>query len=161
MRKTFVSLCAVVLLSLGAFAQKEDVTQPIHQMITGFNTNDMKLVAAQYATGDISIIDEVPPFRWTGAKANDAWLADLEKYDKEAGVSDAKVKLGSITRTETGSETAYVVAAVSYNFQQKGKAMTESAHMTFALRKEGGSWKIASWVWSGNKPHEAKASIAK
>ncbi len=157
MRKTFLVLCAGLVLSLGAFAQN-DLTAPVKAMLNGFNSGDMKAVTDQYASGGITIIDEVPPFHWSGAKAHDEWLAALQSYDKANGVSDAKVNLGSIVRTESHGDSGYVVAAVTYPFQQKGKSMTESAHMTFALHKEGGAWKIAGWVWSGSEPHEAKAA---
>lgn len=160
MRKLYLVVCVGLLLSLGgakAFAQA-DLTKPIKQMIDGFNSNDVKAVVAAYASGDISITDEVPPFHWSGTKANDEWLAALEKHDKAAGISDGKVKFGSVVHSETEGDAAYVVTAVSYAFQQKGKTMTESARMTFVLHKEGGAWKIAGWVWSGTKPREAKTS---
>jgi opacity protein-like surface antigen len=71
MKKVLLALCAAVLLAASAMAQ--DVTAPIHQILDSFDTNDMKAVAASYATGDISITDEVAPFHWNGPKANDAW----------------------------------------------------------------------------------------
>jgi ketosteroid isomerase-like protein len=155
MKKALLVLCAGLLL-LAARAQAQDVNAPIHKMLGAFNSGDMKALADCYASGDISIIDEVAPFRWTGAHANDAWLADLDKHDKANGVSDAKVKYGATTRTEIEGDSAYAVVSVSYAFNQKGKPMAEEAHMTFALHREAGAWKIASWVWSGNKPHPAK-----
>lgn len=153
MKKVLLASCAVLLLSTVALAQ--DVTAPIHQLLDGFNTNDMKAVVGSYATGDISITDEVPPFHWSGAKANDAWLADLEKHDKAEGVTDAKVKYSAPVRSEIAGDAAYVVVPVVYDYKAKGKPMTETARMTFVLHKESGAWKIAGWVWSGTKPHSS------
>lgn len=154
MKQAFLVLCAGLVLSIGAAAQ--DVMAPIHQLINGFNSNDDKAVAASYASGDILIVDEVAPFRWYGPNANAEWSADLEKHDKSEGVTDDKVILGTGARTEISGNTAYVVVPVSYTFKEKGKPMTESAHMTFVLHKEGSAWKISGWVWSGNKPRAAK-----
>lgn len=154
MRKLLLVVCTGILLTAAAVAQ--DVTAPIHQILDGFNTNDMKAVAASYATGDISITDEVAPFHWNGPKANDAWGADLEKHDKAAGVTDAKVKYSAPLRSEVEGDAAYVVVPVVYVYKEKGKPMTEDARMTFVLHKESGAWKIAGWVWTGTKPHAAK-----
>jgi hypothetical protein len=43
-----------------------------------------------------------------------------------------------------------------YSFKQKGVAMDEPAHMTFALRKATGGWKIAAWTWTGSAAQKAK-----
>jgi ketosteroid isomerase-like protein len=152
MKKVFLVLCAGILL-VAARAQALDVNAPIHKMLDAFNSGDLKALAEVYAPGDHLIIDEVAPFHWTGANANEAWLADLDKHDKAAGITDAKVKYLATTRTEIDGDTAYAVVSVNYAFNQKGQAMAEEAQMTFALHQEGGAWKVVGWVWTGNKPH--------
>lgn len=155
MRKLFLAICVVLLITAAAYAQ--DVNAPIQQMLNGFNTGDMKLVTASYvAGGNIVIIDEVAPHLWTGAKANDTWLADLDKHDKALGVTDGKVTAKPASRTEVDGDNAYVVVPVTYTYKQKDKPMAQEAHMVFVLHKEGGAWKIASWVWAGSKSHAAK-----
>jgi hypothetical protein len=71
-------------------------------------------------------------------------------------MSEQKVTLGKPSYTESSSETAYVVVPAVYSFKLKGVAMNEPAHMTYALRKAGGSWKIAAWTWTGSKAEKAK-----
>ena len=156
MRKILLLSCTALfaVMSVAAFAQ--DVNAPIHQLLDGFNTGDMKAVSASYAKGDLSIVDEVPPFHWSGPNVGEAWGADLEKHDKAAGVTDAKVMYSSTVRSETEGDRAYVVAKVQYVYKEKGKAMLEDAHMTFVLHREDNAWKIAGWVWSGEKPRAAK-----
>ena len=154
MRKLFLAVCAVAFLTAAAAAQ--DINAPIQQLLNGFNTGDTKLVAASYASGDIVIEDEVAPHLWTGPKANDAWLADLDKHDKALGVTDGKVIAKSASRTEVSGDKAYVVVPVTYTYKQKDKPMVQDAHMVFILHRENNAWKIASWVWAGSKSHPAK-----
>lgn len=154
MRKLFLAVCAGMLLAAVAVAQ--DVNAPIHQLLDGFNNNDTKAVAASYASGDVVIVDEVAPFHWSGPHANDDWGADLDKHDKAAGITDDKVNYSAATRTDVVGDSAYVVVPVVYVYKEKGKPMLEEAHMTFALHRENGAWKIAGWVWTGSKPHAAK-----
>src|SRR3954469_19472645 len=98
MRKLFLVLCASILLCAGVFAQ--DVNEPVQQMMKGFNTGDVKLIASVYASGEVTIIDEVAPHFWAGKDANNAWLADLDKHDKAAGVTDGNVAARPANRVE-------------------------------------------------------------
>ena len=154
MKKLWLVACVGILLAAAGVAQ--DVTAPIHQMLDGFNSGDMKAVNASYASGDLLIVDEVAPYHWAGPHAGDAWGADLEKHDKAAGLTDAKVKYSAPVRSDVDGDAAYVVVPVVYVYKEKGKAMTEDARMTFALKREAGAWKVAGWVWTGSKPHPAK-----
>ena len=120
MKKALFVLCAALVLSVAPRAAAQDVNAPIKQMLDGFNSNDVKAVTSSYASGDVLIIDEVPPFRWSGANANDAWLADLDKHDKAKGVTDGKVKAGTAVRTETDGDNAYVIMPVTYTYKEKG-----------------------------------------
>src|SRR6476620_8054753 len=108
------------------------VVAPIIKFIDAFNKGDMAGAAATHASGaDLVIIDEVSPFVWRGAQAFKTWAADLE--------ADAKKK---------GSD-AYVVVPAVYSFSEGGVAKTESAHMTFALKKGATGWLIHGWTWTG------------
>ena len=154
MKKTILALFASILLTHIAIAA--DVTAPIHQFIDGFNTGDVKSAYAAYATGDILIMDEFAPHRWTGPNAPQQWAADYEKHTQATGVSDGTVKYGAATRTEIEGDVAYVVVPTTYLYKEHGKPMVEEGQMTFVLHIEAGSWKISGWTWTGAKPHPAK-----
>jgi ketosteroid isomerase-like protein len=154
MKKLMLVLLATVLVVPGLRAA--DVTAPIHQFIDGFNKGDTKSVYAAYATGDIMIVDEFAPHRWSGPNAPQAWASDYEKHAQATGVSDGQVKYGSATRTEIEGDTAYVIVPTTYLYKEHGKSMAEKGEMTFVLQNQVGAWKINAWIWSGEKPHPAK-----
>jgi opacity protein-like surface antigen len=64
MKNMLLIVWACLVLSVAAIAQ--DVTAPVKAMLDGFNSGDMNTVVAQYAPGGITIVDEVPPFHWSG-----------------------------------------------------------------------------------------------
>jgi hypothetical protein len=136
-------------------AATADVTAPIHQFIDGFNTGDLKSAYAAYAIGDITIIDEFQPHRWTGPTAPHAWAADFDKVSKAAGITDPIVKYSAPTRTEVEKSSAYVVIPATYTYKQNGKPMMEEGQMTFVLTSSVSGWKIKAWTWTGVKPHPA------
>jgi hypothetical protein len=156
MKKSIRALAAIFLFAPLTLAAGPDVTAPIRQFIDGFNTGDVKSAYAAYASGDINIIDEFAPHRWTGPHAAQDWAADYDKHAKATGVSDGSVKYGAPTRTEIEGDLAYVVVPTVYNYKEKGKAVTEEGQMTFVLHTEAGAWKISAWTWTGVKPHAAK-----
>ena len=156
MKKIILTLLAGVLFAPVAMrAATADVTTPIRQFIDGFNTGDLKSAYAAYAIGNITIVDEFAPYRWTGPTAPHAWAADFGKLVKVAGISDPVVKYGAPTRAEFGASAAYVVIPTTYSFKQNGKPMMEEGQMTFVLSSTASGWKIKAWTWTGAKPHPA------
>ena len=134
-----------------AAAAAGGVMAPINQFMDGFARGDMKIAAAAHEASGGTIVDEVPPHLWTGRTAFADWGADLAKDDKAAGISAEKVVLAAQTRKEVTGDHGYVVAPAVFTYMQKGVAMREPAHMTFALRRGPAGWKIAAWTWVGGK----------
>lgn len=144
-----------------ASAQTADaeLMAPIQKFVDSFNKGDTAGAAATHEAGaDLTIIDEVPPYIWRGAKAFHAWGADLESDAKKKGITEPMVALGTPTRTEQQGDQAYVVLPAVYTFKQGGAAMREEAQMTFVLKKGAGGWLIHGWSWTGPKPTPAGSS---
>jgi uncharacterized protein YfaS (alpha-2-macroglobulin family) len=105
---------------------------------------------------------EFPNFAWgrregRGAKAFQAWAADLDSDAKKQGITEPSVALSKPTRIERTSDRAYVVVPAVYTFKQRGMAMREAAQMTFALSRDASGWLIHRWTWTGPKPQKAAA----
>jgi len=155
-----LAVAAVVWLALGAPANAQtadaDVMAPIQKFMESFNKGDVAGAAATHAAGaDLTITDEVPPFLWRGPKAFQSWSADLESDSKKGGITEPKVTISAATRTEKNGDQAYVIVPAVYTFKQGGKAMRETAQMTFVLRKDASGWLIHGWTWTGAKPRPA------
>jgi hypothetical protein len=157
-----LTLAAVVSLALGASASAQtadaELMAPIQRFITSFNKGDMTGAAATHASGaDLVIIDEVSPYLWRGAKAFHSWAADLESDAKKNSITEPMVTIKAATRVEKNGDQAYVVVPAVYTFKQGGKAMRETALMTFVLKTDAKGWLIHGWTWTGPKPEAAIA----
>jgi hypothetical protein len=155
MKKAILALFAIVLLTNTALAASPNVMAPIRQFIDGFNTGDTHSAFAAYEDGDITIIDEFSPHRWTGPNAAKDWATDYEKHATATGVTEGIVKYSAPTRTEIEDDLAYVIIPTVYLYKQNGKPIAEEGQATFVLHAEPSGWKIRSWTWSGVKPHPA------
>ena len=150
-------LCSMGLVATaGAAAPEAELLAPIHQFIDSFNKGDSAAAEAANVSTGVIIIDEVAPHLWQGPGAFKAWAKDLDTHDKNAGMTGQQVTLGKVSVTESTGDNAYVAIAAVYSYKQKGVAMNEPAHMTFALRKATGGWKIAAWTWTASKAQKAK-----
>jgi hypothetical protein len=157
MKKAALALFASILLASTALAaQPGDVMVPIRQFVDGFNTGDTHSAFAAYEDGDVTIVDEFYPHRWTGPHAAKDWAADYEKHATSTGVTEGIVKYRAPTRTEIQDDLAYVIIPTVYLYKEHGKPIAEEGQATFVLHAEPSGWKIRSWTWSGVKPHPAK-----
>jgi ketosteroid isomerase-like protein len=158
-----LAVASLVWCVLGAPASAQtgdaEVTAPIRKFVDSFNTGDVAAAAATHAaTADLVIIDELPPYVWHGAKAFQAWSADLESDAKKNGITDPKVTLGAVTRIERSGDQSYVVIPAVYTFKQRGTSMREAAQITVVLKKGATGWLIHGWTWTGPKPRPATGS---
>ena len=58
----------------------------IDNHINGFNTHNIELFLGVFG-GTAIIIDGIAPYRWLNPNAPANWLADVEKWRKDLGVS--------------------------------------------------------------------------
>jgi ketosteroid isomerase-like protein len=154
--RILIALCVVVSFHAAVAAGPGDVMAPIRQGIDGFNKGDTKTAFAAYSKGDVTMVDEFAPFRWTGPNAVEAWSDAYAKHAAATGVTDGTVKYGEPTRTEIAGSLAYVVVPTVYLYKDHGKDTAEEGSLTFLLRAEADGWKIRGWTWTGVKPHPAK-----
>lgn len=144
---------ALIITPAGAQAPDAQLIAPIQKFMDSFNKGDLAGAMATHTAGaDLVIIDEVPPFIWSGTEAFQAWSTALDTASKQAGITDQMVTISAPTRTETAGDTAYVIVPAVYTYKEKGVAMREAAQMTFVLKNGTGGWLIHAWAWTGPKP---------
>jgi hypothetical protein len=151
MKPSTILLAACAFLSASAaHAGDAAVEAPIRAMMTGFNKGDIAMVKAQHVAAP-TIIDNVAPYRWSGAGGFDAWLNDLGKAEAAEGKSDGVVWFGDPVDEAVSGGRAYVVTPCSYTYQQKGMTMRETGMTSFVLVQVDGAWKVESWSWASPK----------
>ena len=159
MRRVMLGAAVVWLVAgagVAAAADEAAIIAPIKKFMEAFNKGDAAGAAATHsATPDLVILDEVPPYAWTGANAFQAWASSLEADAKANGITDESVAIGAPTRLEVNGDSAYVIVPSTYSFKLKGVAMKEVAQMTFVVKKGQNGWLIHGWTWTGPKATKA------
>lgn len=151
MKALFTAVVAAMLIAAPvAQAGESAVTAPIRKLVAAFNGGDVAAIKAVQVDAP-SIIDNTPPFAWSGPGAIDHWLADHAKAEAEMGQTDGVVWLGEPMDEKVAGDRAYVVMPSRYTYKLKGQSLRETGLAAFALVKQGADWKIASWAWASPK----------
>ena len=119
----------------------------IKEFESDFNNGNSNWV--QLCADQTSIIDEFPPYAWSGSGACSQWGKDYDADAKKNSVTDPSVWFGTAKHLDISGDRAYVVLPASYSYKQNGKPVKEAgATLTIALQKSGNNWRITAWSWS-------------
>ena len=136
--------CAMLAGTAAAAASDTgEVKETIRAALAAANKSDGPAFMAK-TTAQASIIDEFAPFRWDSFAD---WGAALGAYNTQNGVAHSKTALGRFAHVNVEGDHAYAVATVVYTYTEGGKPRKENGLETYALEKQAGGWKIASFAW--------------
>ena len=129
-----------------------DPASELHAEILGFiddvNRGDMPAALARL-TDDVCIVEDLAPFRWTGPGAGARWLTDMAGNGARLGVTAIAMTPGEPRRTELEGEHGYCILPGRVTLEGPEVALAEDGLLTFAMRREGGAWRISAFTWTG------------
>ena len=126
-------------------APPREIQTLIDNHINGFNSHDTKLYLSVF--GDTAIIiDGIAPYRWLNPNAPANWLADVEKWRKNVGVSAEHLSYEMGFWNMEGSD-AYAVIAGTLMVTIKGQTTNRTGTLAFTFSKHGEEWKIDAQAW--------------
>jgi ketosteroid isomerase-like protein len=121
--------------------------ESVRQFVEGFNTNDVDVAQAACADEN-SIIDDFPPYEWTGPGATTRWFGDMARMGSEYGMSDPSVTLDEPRHVMVSGPRAYVVVPIDVRWLQDGAPAQRAGSMTLALREGANGWRISACAWT-------------
>jgi hypothetical protein len=122
-----------------ATAAKAVVTAAIMKI----NANDAVGLRSLF-TDNATIIDEVPPFRWSGPDAVAKWLSQSNAFAGTDGLKTFTQSSSDLLGFEKGR--AHFDAAFRVNLSKKGRV--SCGKWVFVLQRIGESWKIREAIWT-------------
>ena len=113
--------------------------------INGFNTQDNDLFLSVF--GDTAIIiDGIAPYRWLNPNAPANWLADVEKWRENLGVTSENLsyEMGFWNVEES---SAYAVISGTLTVTIKGQSVVRTGTLAYTFANRDGVWKIEAQAW--------------
>jgi ketosteroid isomerase-like protein len=162
MPRTYLAIlaafAAVVAPCAAAASDRSDVIGVVQAYNDAGNRGDRSGYTS-YCTPDAVVVDQEPPYLFRGPTAcadeYDAVVAWRAKHD--IGAEELFQKLYEPVSFAVEGDTAYAVFPVKGWFKQAGRPQLENLYLTTVLRRQAGSWRIQSLVYStlGWKPTAA------
>ena len=117
----------------------------IDNHINGFNTQNNELFLSVFEDTAI-IIDGIAPYRWLNPNAPANWIADLDKWRKDLGVSYENLSYEMGFWNVEGSN-AYAVITGRFTVTFKGQTVVRTGTLAYTFSKHGDEWKIDAQAW--------------
>ena len=122
-----------------------EIQELIENHINGFNTQNAELFRDVF--GDTAIIiDGIAPYRWLNPNAPSNWLADVEKWRENLGVSREHLAYEMGFWNVEGSY-AYAVIAGTLTITTKAQTIVRTGTLAYTFSKHGQEWKIDAQAW--------------
>ena len=118
----------------------------IENHINGFNTQNAELFLSVLGDSAI-IIDGIAPYRWLNPNAPENWLADVEKWRENLGVSHEHLSYEMGFCNVEGSYAYAVIAGTLTVTLKSGQTIVRTGTLAYTFSKHGQEWKIDAQAW--------------
>ena len=110
----------------------------IDNHINGFNTHDHNLFLSVF--GDTAIIiDGIAPYRWLNPNAPANWLADVEKWRENLGVTSENLSY-EMGFWNVEDSSAYAVISGTLTVTIKGQSVVRTGTLAYTFANRDGVW---------------------
>jgi ketosteroid isomerase-like protein len=113
--------------------------------VDAFNTQNVELFLGVFGD-DAVIIDGIAPYRWLNPNAPANWLADVESWREDLGVSQEHLAYEMGFWNVDGA-SAYAVIAGTLTVTIKGQTVARTGTLAYTFSKRGEIWKIDAQAW--------------
>ena len=110
--------------------------------IAAINSGSVDAARAAYAEAPTAIVDDFPPFVWSGASAVEDYARDFKSVLTQYGITDWRFQRQQPRYELTTGDRAWLVVPATFPFMLKGKPQAVAADWTFVLAKQNGKWRI-------------------
>jgi len=126
-------------------APPAEIQTLIDTHIKAFNTQDNNLFLNIF--GDTAVvIDGIAPYRWLNPNAPGHWLADVEKWRADLGVTSKHLSYELSFWNVEGS-FAYAVISGVLTVTIKGQSVVRTGTLAYTFARRDGVWKIEAQAW--------------
>jgi len=119
----------------------------VDSAIAAINTGSVADAKAAFTNAPAAIIDDFPPFLWSGKTAVEDYSRDFKAVLTKYGITDWRFQRHQPRYLFATEDRAWVVVPASFPFLLGGKPQSVAADWVFVLEKIDGKWRIDSSVF--------------
>jgi hypothetical protein len=122
-----------------------EIQNLVETHIKGFNSQDNALFLSVFGDSAI-IIDGIAPYRWMNPDGPAKWLADVEKWRADLGVTYERLDY-EMGFWNLEGVAAYAVLNGTLTVTMKGQTVVRKGTLAYTFSKAAGVWKIEAQAW--------------
>lgn len=152
MKLVMVWVAATLAVTVSGSARADvtrDVSEavaPVEAVIAAIKSDNAVALSTLYSNNAV-IVDEQPPFEWTGPDAGARWLAASSDSKWSRRIARFRAALADI-RVDSSSGSAYVIVAGAFSSANSKEPWQQHGTLTFTLKELNNHWKVISQVWA-------------
>lgn len=127
---------------------KRAVLASISSFVDAVNEGKSDLALARL-TSDVTIVEDLAPFRWHGVNAGTDWLHAMGANAQRCGFMAISMQLGIATRVEVKDGNGYAVIPGLLTYETETGPLRSNGFLTFSLKRTDDAWQINAFSWSG------------
>lgn len=131
-----------------------DIASTVSTFVDEVNSGRIEAALARF-TGDVTIVEDLAPYRWQGPDAGAQWLTAMANNAERLGVTAVVMDLGTPQRIEVEGATGYAIFDGTVLLKRIDQTLREAGLLTFALERHADQWLIAALTWTGERPNGA------
>jgi len=125
----------------------EEILSAIAEFVDAVNRGDQGDALARL-TNDVSIIEDLAPYRWQGPNAGSEWMQAMFENAQRIGIASIAMQLGKAARVEVEGQYAYAIVEGLLTYGGATPRRSDGL-LTFALVQDERGWLIRALTWSG------------
>ncbi len=130
-------------------ADREEILKLLQRAFDCFNAGDLVGFRDTWTTPVVAIINEAPPFVWSGQDAVESWLQASARQGAARGITEPFIQLDDCLKLEVAEDRAHVVLHVTVSFHAPGGAGRRSGWQISSLVRTPQGWRVAALAYGG------------
>jgi ketosteroid isomerase-like protein len=103
-------------------------------------------------TDDVVIVEDLAPYRISGADAGQRWLQMMGANAQKLGATAVVLHPREPRRIEADDSTGYCILPGELTLDGPSTKLHAHGELTMAARREGGRWRFCAMTWAGDEP---------
>ena len=127
-----------------------DIASTISTFVDEVNSGKIEAALARF-THDVTIVEDLAPYRWQGQDAGSEWLTAMAANAERLEVTAVVMDLGMAQRIEVEGATGYAIFDGTVLLKTADQTLRESGLLTIALELHSDQWLISAMTWTGQR----------
>lgn len=126
----------------------KEIMVPVEAVARFMATSDAQALAEAFATDGLVMVENFPPFLFTGPDAFACWRDGFRAHAERNGLSDLAWRFGKAQDFTRDGDRVFFVLPTEWSGKAHGQPFKERGGWAFVLDEVDGRWRIRSYAWA-------------